>query len=363
MIKACFVCTTPYQIIAAVTIAATQDSISDLFIVPQFRDVEIYYKKIKSLDIFSEVILVDASKIEAYKNRKNRIAFGLGIVENYAKLSSVVCGITGEKNYQRIFISSQANIGRLIGIYYQRQGAEIIFFDDGEGSYDDYKIYEAQGVDRLIRKLMFGKKSIWFSKNRQLYCPELYEKIFGISDNVKKIFNWSSDQDLLGKINYICGWTENAKITHKYILLDTIPNESFNAEGAELYEKLVDICVKSFSDNLIIKRHPRDRRNLAINCDIYQFPSLPFEVICANSDVENKVLVCAESSAAFMPKLLFDAEPTVILLYRITGVRVGDENKREIMVSYVKDLYRDKDRFIVPETVAEFIEAIRKLTN
>lgn len=363
MSDSCFVCTTPYQIIAASTIAIEEGKSSDLLIVPQFDKAVEYAERIRHLNIYEEVLLVNTKKIEAYKKRKNRLLYGLGIIANYLRLDEIVHEIIGNKDYKTIFISSQANIGRLMCLYFLQKGKEIIYFDDGEGSYDDYKIYEAQGIDRTIRKLFFGKKSIRLSDRRLLYCPKIYEMTFGKSDHVSAIPNWSRDVNLTNVINSICGYSEAAAINHKYVLLDTIPSENFEKSGQDKYEKLVDICVDVIGKELLIKKHPRDNRQYKKKCAIYQYPAIPFEVLCANSDVGNKVLICSGSSAVLTPKLLFDAEPVVILLHHIVGSRLGDIEKRETLISCTKNLYQDKSKFIVPETIEEFKASIETLKS
>ena len=363
MLDRCYVCTTPYQIIAAIAISCNERKHSDLLIVPQFLAADEYADRIRGFDLFSSVTVVDTSGIEAYKKRANKLTYGFGIVKNYIFLNSLVHQIIGEKNYKEIYISSQANIGRLISLYYRKRGAEIVFFDDGEGSYDDNKIYEAQGIDRMIRAALFGKEAIRLGNRRQLYCPGLYRKTFGDKDEVTPIPNWLYNKELLGIMNKISGYSDEAKIREKFILLDTIPNESFDEEGQKKYEALFEICAEALTDKLLVKKHPRDNREYKKNCAIYKYPAIPFEIICANSDINSKVLISAGSSAVLMPKILFDSEPVVILLHHITGNRLGDADKREKMINHVKELYKDKSKFIVPETIDEFKEIIKKLNN
>lgn len=363
MTDSCFICTTPYQIVAAVAIVRNEGLKGDLLIVPQFNNAEGYYKRIKRKLIFSDVKFIDASEIESYKKQKCRLLFGLGVIRNYVMLSSVVHKLVGDKDYKTIYISSQANVGRLISLYYLKKGAKIIYFDDGEGSYDDNKISEAQGIDRKIRTLLFGKESIKLSNQKKLYCPELYKHISGNSDNVSRLPNWAEDKQILDDLNYICGYSKEAMLKSKYILLDTIPSESFDTIGQEKYEELFNICVDVFEDDLIIKRHPRDSREYKRACKVYNYSEIPFEVICANSDISNKVLISASFSTVLMPKILFNFEPVVIMLHRITGSRLADEVKKEKMIFYMRELYKDKARLIIPETIDEFRETINTLKN
>ena len=361
MCKSCFVCTTPYQIIASIAINSETNKPADLLIVPQFSFAEDYKNRIQKLKIFSRVILVETSEIEAYKNCKNRLLYGLGIVKNYLSIKRIVRDIVGQCDYSRIYISSQANIGRLISIYYQKRGAEIVFFDDGEGSYDDKKIYEAQGLDRVIRRFLFGNRTIYFSRKRQLYCPQLFVLTFGEDYDLSSIKNWSKDPRLLDIISFVCDYKDSAKIDQRFIVLDTLPNEVFDLEGQKKYETLISMCVDILGAEIIIKSHPRDTHYDKYKCDVYQYRALPFEVICANSNIDRKILITSGSSAAFMPKMLFDEEPIVILLHQITGNITGQQQMRDSMISYVKGLYRDEKRIIVPKTIEEFESVLKSL--
>ncbi len=87
------------------------------------------------------------------------------------------------------------------------------------------------------------------------------------------------------------------------------------------------------------------------------------EIICANFAINKKVLISEGSTAVLMPEILFDSEPVVIMLHRITGNRLGDDIKRQKTISYVRELYKAKSKFIVPETIDEFRETIKNLKN
>ena len=363
MAEKCFICTTPYQIIAASAIELEMRFHADLLIVPQFSGAEAYAERARNTGIFSNVLCVDTSEIEAYKKRKNRLLYGLGIVKNYVFLDRIVKSMIGETVYKTVYISSQANIGRLISIYCSKRGAEIVFFDDGEGSYDNSKIYEAQGIDRLIRSFFFGKKSIGFSNKRKLYFPELYRNVYSDKDDVQKIMNWAENRSFLDCMNDICGYSADAQISEKYVLIDTIPSESFDSDGAERYEKLRALCADSLGEQMIVKKHPRDKSECISSVKVYPFSSIPFEIICANSDIGDKVLITAASTAVFIPKMLFDSEPVVIMLHRITGSRFNNSAEREKMIDQIRALYRDPGRIVIPESIAEFEEILQAETN
>ena len=115
-------------------------------------------------------------------------------------------------------------------------------------------------------------------------------------------------------------------------------------------------------ENVLVKRHPRD--GSALHPDIHYYPnsSVPIELICANNDMSEKVIVCFSSTAAATPKLLFDQEPYVILLYRL----VNEERIKTQEASYYtacQQLYRQNNRFFIPENEAQFSEALLTIQN
>lgn len=360
MTEKCYICTTPYQVIAAISMLMEHGDEADLVVVPQFVKAAEYVDRIKHANVFKEVILVDTTKIEAYKRRKSKSLFGLGIVWNYVRLGSIVRSIVGDKQYTSIYISSQANIGRLISLYYMKHGAEIILFDDGEGSYDNDKIYKAQGIDSFIRRIIFGKKAIELGTKRRLYSPDLYRSIYGAKDDVERINAWTGDSSTLELINYICGYSQEARIQEKAVFLDTIVEEAFGSKAADEYNKMLEIIINSFGDDLIIKKHPRDLNQKGTTTKVYQYQEIPFEVICANSAIEDKVLITAASTAVLMPKIMFDQEPVIIWLYQLLSKKEMTQ-KRQRFLSSVKKLYREENRFLIPQSLDELESMLQEV--
>ena len=326
---------------------------SDLYLLPDFPRVKEYEERIRNLDLFSKVELVDSMRFESYRTKNNKILYGIGFFLNYFRVNNIVRSIVGGSQYKTIYISTHHNIGKFVCIYFLKRGAEIVYFDDGEGSYDNPLVYEAFGIERIVRSLLFGKRTVLLSKNRQLYSPDLFKSFFGDGYNVSPIENWAKDEILLDKINLVCGYSDNAKINQKCVFLGTMPTEEYDKEGQVIYEKLVNTCAVQLGTDFVLKKHPRDKSETAYSCnEYYNYADIPFEVICANSDIENKVLISSGSTSVLTPKLLFDMEPTVILLNRIAAEPV-DMVKRDRIISYVRNMYRDKNKFYVPESMDE----------
>lgn len=361
--KACFVCTTPYQIINAVVIVKHYMLHADLYIVPQFLNADGYCRRIKSTNIFNEVSVVNTDTIEAYKNRKNKVLFYGGIVWNYLNINNVARQILlpgSEYNY--IFISSKANIGRLICLYYihNHKKAKIYYFDDGEGSYDNIALFSADKYDAYIRKLLFGKRSIELSDTLFVLSPELFYSIHPNSRlKIKRIPSWSNDHELLKQINFICNYSAEKAIQKPVVLLDIICDEVLDKECVKKYKALRQKICELFGDSIIIKRHPRD--NEAPCADVYSYNDIPFEVICANMNLEHSLFISLATSAVCMPKIIFNDEPAVVLLYHIIPPLNSQTVKRDEFYHIIKESYQKKELFCIPDNEEQLISFLKRL--
>lgn len=352
IVENCFICTTPLQIINAMSLAFHSKDQSDLYVVPQFLDASKYVERLRKTHIFREVSEVNTDTIEAYKKHSNKILIYGGLIRNYLRVSSIAQQILlPNTEYSRVFISSKANIGRLVCLYYIRKfpGAKICYFDDGEGSYDNTRLYQPTGKDATIRRILFGKRALELSDTIYLYSPELYHKLNPNSKMlVSRLPSWNSSSELLRYINEVCDYTEEKSISQKVIFLDTISTDIFEYEMCEQYKKLRRGLIELFKEDIIIKKHPRDLESA--ECAEYPYKDIPFEVICANNDIGNKLLVSLASTAVSMPKILFDANVSVLLLYKIFPPKCGNDEERDRFYQAIQKRYPDKEKFCIPES-------------
>ena len=351
-VDSCYVCTTPFQIINAITLTYYKKKPADLYIVPQFSGASEYCSRVKQLGLFRQVTVVETEQIEAYKKARSSILKYAGIVKNYLLIERIAKKIfLPDTDYERIFISSKANIGRLMCLYYirRKKKAAFYYFDDGEGSYDNAELYAPRKGDAMIRKVLFGKRSLSLSDTIYLYSPELFQRMNPASSmRVRRIPSWTSHPELLQYINTVCNYTEEKKITQKVIFLDTICTAVFEPEQCSRYRKLRQQIVRLFGDDIIVKKHPRDPE--PSECAVYPYKDVPFEVICANSDIGDKLLISLASTAVSMPKLLFDANASAVLLYRLIPPKFGDDRTREAFYQAIRDSYPEKERFSIPDS-------------
>ena len=109
---------------------------------------------------------------------------------------------------------------------------------------------------------------------------------------------------------------------------------------------------------MVIKKHPRDEEPEDQRLQYYLHPETPFECVCMNMDMSEKIVISYSSTAATTPKILLDQEPYVIMLYKLVE---GNAKLSQELSSYfesVKGLYRQEDRFFIPENMEELKEIL-----
>ena len=116
-------------------------------------------------------------------------------------------------------------------------------------------------------------------------------------------------------------------------------------------------------DIAIIKPHPRQKNSTLSNSGIKvcHNNTLPWEIVCLNNDLSNKVQITIFSQACISPKLIFDQEPTVIFLYKL--LPVGYDYLGAGLLEFADSigaLYRDKDKYFIPESFEELHDYCQK---
>lgn len=365
MHTSCFFCTTPFQIISALLLTSNLSLDADLYIVPQFKNAKNLANKIKEEKIFANVSVVDTEAFEKYKKSKTKAGLYIGIIKNYIALNKIVEGfLLRERSYDDMYISSKANVGRLVLFYlYKKEELPVLhYIDDGESSYDNVRITEASKPDKIIRSIIFGKNVLNITEvDRYLFSPVLYFKLNPNSQAKVLPMPRISDDDkqMLKRVFDI---TKNKLISEPVLILDILKSENMETvESDKLIRLYRDIINYFGSDRVIIKKHPRDSSAEIKDANYYKDYSVPMEALCIASDFENKILISAGSTAVVLPKLLFNAEPTVILLNELITTKHYTVSNAKQYYELCKQTYNQTDKFNIPQSTMEFYDVVSKL--
>lgn len=359
--EACFACTTPYQIMGAISILINQPLEADIFIFGMFKDYLTVAKRVKQTGIFSNVYVVNPKK---YRNIQKLEALIQMVNARYIVNSF----FSEEISYQYYYSSSRAHIKNILlhELIRRNKSLKIIIYDDGMGTYDrsshvlnTSKLRKT--AERIIGWDMYTPGRISFS----VYEPALFEKPDGLlncpvsqmpkpdvsgqtGETIKKIFNV----------------TQESEIREKVIIFE--PLRGLDRERDEKL-KTIDKCYEYAVDvfgrkNVVIKPHPLSTKVTESHTNIYRNTSIPMEALYAGmEELDHRILITYASSAVYTPKIFFDAEPWVINLFRIVDNHHGSVSEWEEPYHKFKSIYRTPSKIMAPKTIDEFEECIKGL--
>lgn len=353
-----FICCTPYHIVNTIFLLKGYYSKDNniLFLCNHFVNAEKIVQSLKNEALFSAVYFIKDENLRS-KNFK-KLTEKLKLLNLYISKHSIekYCSIS-EQPDQVIFYSFTL-FNTLLLTYCKKKNSNVKFYI-GEDGNRDY-IYQDFGVNttKLFKIIRFLSKlnnhEIIFIPDkyiRFLYCPNLIEKkntdikILPIIKNEK---NYAIGRDVL---NRIFEFNDDMNIKDKYIFFESVLEENM-----ELQNKIIK-SFRIFTRAFILKTHPRSDINY-VGMKQYKHYHVPWEIICMNSDMKNRVLISVNSNACLTPKIMFGKEPELIFLYKLV-YKNEKLNEIENFMQHFFDLYADKTKLYIPNTIEEFNDLIR----
>jgi len=378
--EVCIFCTTPFQVMGAISIVKSEKLTNvDLYLYNSFNGYEDLANKLKKLNLFRKVVIVDFEKLMIELDLTSehlllikKATIFLMYIKNLVFLNKTVNKyLDCSANYNRIYVSTNHFAGRFAILFYIKNHRQIRVFhyDDGIGSY--YGSGELDAIlpyDRLCRKVFVGKRAINIPFVKLLFSPSFYRSVCETANacfpqNMTRIVKMDPLEKCESNdsiIRNIFGLTTDWLINQSFIYFDTIKAEEFNNKGIRHIQQissLIQSCVGK--DNIIYKFHPRDK-NIDPSLPYIKNTSVPFECFCYFNDFSNKVLITNFSTSVFTPKILYGQEPTIVFLYKIMA-DYQIMNIDTTIVDALRAIYSDKSKIIIPTNVEELKTTLERL--
>lgn len=341
-----FICRTPYQIFNAINckIHLFEHDDVDIFVTAHSKGSKVFVERLKTSNKFANVLFFDEVKWIEEDN------YAMKSMELCKELTMENIKQTGE-TYSKIFMSYITPF--TIDLYHFTKqindSVELCHIEDGMGSYVSDKHVNLEEVSELY-----------------LYEPELItyelEKVH-IKEIPKVEGKTMKNREFLLEIFQIFGGLLE-EIIPKYIYFDQpLHGDGIDFDEMEIANELDKLIPK---DNLYVKIHPRSEvgkyEHLGFLSSINN-SYLPFEITLLDKSFKRqKILMTLCSSAVFTPKLIYNREFQIILLYKLSTDESNLDKSFEIFIQKYINKYGNENIYI-PKSKEELQRIIEELSK
>lgn len=356
MREAFFACTTPYQIIGAISIVKNTKITADLYIFGMFTGYERVAEVIRGQNIFENVYAVDCTDFQFTKK-------SLALKQILFCRKAVSVFLPDRVAYKTCYTTSRAHVKTLMIHELRRRNPNMdyVLYEDGTGTYRPGTLAIRTSEKRAKLEKLLGWSMMEPEKVHVMaYEPGLVECSPVISihpvEQMPRI-DWQNDGQMIGEV---FGVREEDCIHEKVILFDTV--RCGDAEMDEHFDACYSLFLKHFGeDNVICKPHPRSVYKSKSGVRVYESSGIPVEALYAMMpDIEDRLLVSCTSTATFTPRLLFGKEPVLIDINNLVQKNASAADCNAILQKLIA-MYKDKSRILYPNTMEELQEMIDRL--
>jgi len=349
--KTAFIAYTPFHLLNVLSYVYTYEiKDADLYAICMFNPYEDMMEKIINLGLFSNVYVADVDHLQ--NNEKLWTFIGMAdpekLVKHLFRVSDINC-----KTYSDIYFSYPTRfIDCFISMY---KDAHVYAYDDGLGSYIGDVFKKSLGRKYAFVQSLFG------IKHRYPECIYLNNAEFSITLKdcpIKPLKARELSSEEQQNINSVFGFkkTDDYK-KFRFIYLNR-PHSDAGDEGRFKSDERAILNELSLNQTMI-RLHPRETDRSFY--DGFSFDENGgWELLCMNCLSDSNVLISGYSTAQFTPKMFYDKEPYVVLIYKlISDLVVNTEMER--MIDRLKESYRDPDKIMVPQDLDDLKAMLSKL--
>lgn len=363
MREACFICSSPYQVIGAIGIQLAQQMDADIYIYGSFPEFELLAEKLGSYSVFRHVYAVNPR--EYGLTGKWRAIKETVFVHKYASRF-----IPSEVAYRTCYLSSRASLktAQLKELLDRYPQMKRVFFEDGMGTYSEsVKLLSVTNARRFIERLLGWKIDDPVQTSFMAYLPALVNYSTPFQDcKVMQMPRLPLDEKTQQMICDLFSVNEESEIREKVIIFDAKRHSAslLSTSQMELMDQCYDLVMKNLrKENIMLKPHPRSKENCSCAIKKYPYQGIPMEALYVKMpDIKDRILISFASTAVFTPKILFDIEAIVICLHRIVRDNRISKSFDPIFEKF-RGTYRDSKRIIAPSSFAELESQLQKINE
>lgn len=357
MKKILAIANTHFQLIILLNLRWTlyKEDYMDIIVSDEISGYKDIIKRLKNVKVFNNVYYADAVKLLHGNMHMRRKEFLKAIFFSYSYLKKISDINLGKYDYV-MFDNTDSLLTHIVYNYLERENKNIkgIFFEEAVGVCNDNRIYLTNyKIYKLLhlKNKILRRRSIDLCIRKYLCFQPQYVKANVRREKIEKIPDMPvNNSEFINTVNEVYDYKNNRENYHyPYVFFE----ESFMSNNGEedindmeLIEKIVETVGK---ENIIIKRHPRNRinrfkdKNIPYNHNL----GIPWEVILLNESFDDTTFLTISSSAVLSSKLYFKSKNKVYLLLNCTN-RVLERQKIVVdAVEHTKEITGDYNSIII----------------
>lgn len=245
------------------------------------------------------------------------------------------------------------------------KNAEVVFYDDGIGSYLGHiaSPYEggAGGVKGKIKRSVHRALGTnWDEiRPREIYLasPGFYENDGEIALHAMPL-RQRDDADAAHVIGGLFPIEDALPYGSRRLVYLACPHRLDKAQDEEAL-KLLDREMSRISEKIILRPHPREP-GFSIRGTAKDSSGYLWELLCETDLTSRHCLVSLFSTAQFTPKLQAGKEPWVVFGYKAFGL-TNMIDEKDGLVERLRLSYEQPGKILVPNSVDEFNAALKEI--
>lgn len=356
------ICNTPFQvfnIINAITnnIESLSEDNTDILIDMTFKTAKEIGERIVKKRLCRRVYYT--KKGENYPQRsKMQCLLDLIINRTYDEYFEFSDKSVMMNHYDAIWVGDDNPLGLMV--FKSNPKAKVYWYDDGTSSYSQSpQSYNHKGFYNVFAKAfrLGGYKyrsNILYLNNIDVVQYEGFD--------LRALPSYCDYNKAVEKLNVVFDYNklESKLSNYRIVVLTQVLPDSAAYKGIDI-KQLFD-CNETDLSKVLIRKHPRDPQNYT-GCVMDSGKNM-WELECLNSINNDHILIACCSTAQLTPKIVGGKEPYIFFLHRLllgegSTVRDGFEK----MIKDLVEMYSNKSKIYIPDTVEEFKEQYSKLVN
>lgn len=356
-------CSSPYTVFNSVNLflskkKCNQNLAADIIIFKKTDSMGVIAKNLRETKIFDNVVVMKDFQIAKFK------AFFFLLIRLFPRLSLKIFADRKFEIYKYDMAVSQNFIftiilGKLLST------SKLYLIEEGVGTYT----WRASLPSARNKYLLMANKYIFHGslireyKGQYVYMPEL------ISDDRLTPFKLGKvlgdDIELYKKI---FGYKENSLyVDNNVIILGqgnmnqiSIDNEA--SKGKNRYDIIKELLGADFYKGEVLYRyHPtEDIRDVPIMNATFDNIRNMWELECYTQISDCHITIGFDTTALTLPKILYDKEPVIIVLYHIFDFDKNEVSLLDGYYEHIRELYKNPSKVMVINNREELLGALKK---